>query len=151
MGSIWFNRTVWAISAAVTFYWLASQLVPLMVVPWVPHGWLSAFPSKHVGLAVWLELLHTLALLVAAIPVAFALRMVLGKSSLGVAMAAALITTTWDVASYWWTLPIMPAVRDTVVQVVTVIDDCELLVILPLLVWALLRVVPNLRWSGHAA
>lgn len=83
MSSIWWGRTAWAVRAASAFYWLPSELVPRMVVPSVPPGWLSAFPSKRAGLAA--------------------------------------------------------------------IDDCELLVILPATAWVLHRVLPNLRWSGHAA
>ena len=124
--------------------------MPRILAVGAPPSWLlSAFPSRRLGWVLWLELLHSLALVAAGFPVALIIRLIVDRRALGVASAAAILAMTWGLASSWWILRNTPVFRDTVVEVVTLIDYCEFLLMLPLLTWALRHVLlPNYRWSG---
>jgi hypothetical protein len=61
-----------AVLLSVAYYYLLVYIVGWMSAQRLPGWWLGAFPSRDVGLTIWLVAEHSVAVLSAALPVSVA-------------------------------------------------------------------------------
>lgn len=68
-----------AVFLSVAYCYLLIYIIGWTSAQRIPAWWLGVFPSRHVGLTIWLIAEHTLAVLSAALPVGVAAVLFLGR------------------------------------------------------------------------
>lgn len=123
-----------AVLAAVYFY-LLVYLIGWMSVRQRPGWWLGAFPTRYVAAITWLIVLHTAAVLCAAIPVAVAAVVLARQKAVQLGLAAAALATA---------VAIIPSLSSTIWPVIWnshpvffVTDQIKLVVTVPFIAWVL--------------
>jgi hypothetical protein len=150
-------RIRFALTAAVlaaAYYYLLVYLIGWMSVHQRPGWWLGVFPTRHIAAVTWLVVLHTAAVLSAALPVAVAAVVLSRQQAVQLALvAAALATAAAIIPSLSPTLwPIMWNSH----PVFFVTDPIKLIVAVPFIAWVLRRASSNnwferLRVASSAA
>lgn len=137
-------RLVLSIMAlAVAYYYLLIYLVGwTSAQPW-PGWWFALFPSRRIVVISWMVILHTIAVLSAASPVAVASLLIDRTRALWVGAIAGAIATAASV---------LPSLAPTIwpliwngYPVLFVADQIKLVAAIPLLVWVIGKLSPNHR------
>ncbi len=110
-----------------------------------PSQWGGLFPTHVSAVLTWLQLTHTMAILVVSIPFAFFISHFYGRRAAWVALGI-------TVASFaMLSLPALVRFFATLsprAQIITAFDNLKLLVVFPVLVLLMHRLPSNNRWRG---
>jgi len=82
-------------SLGVCYYWMVIHAVPEIFIFGHPGIWLQKVHGVPHGMTIWLELLHTIAISIAAAPLAFCSIAASKHSAVLTAWVAAAIALTW--------------------------------------------------------
>jgi hypothetical protein len=82
-----------AVLLSVVYYYLLIYIVGWMSAQPLPGWWLGAFPSRYVGLRIWIVAEHTAAVLSAAVPVGVAAVLSFRQNAVQLGLIAASIAT----------------------------------------------------------
>ena len=124
------------VALALVLAWIYMLAVPTVIghaaaVP-IPSWWNPLFPSLRSGILTWLVIVHTFAVLVASLPVAFVIERIYGRAGVWVALALTVViyasTRAWIPFAEFGPSPMR-------LKVATLFDAIKLLGFLPALVW----------------
>lgn len=132
-----------AVVLAAVYYYLLVFLVGWTSMHERPGWWVGVFPTRHLAVITWLVALHTVAVLLAALPVAVAtvliargeavlLGFTVAVSATVVAVAPSLSSTIWPLI--WASHPIF-----------FLTDQIKLIVAVPAVAWVLRAASSNNR------
>jgi hypothetical protein len=141
-------RIRFALAAAVlaaTYFYLLVYLVGWMSVHQRPGWWLGAFPARYVAAITWLVVLHTAAVLCAALPVAVAAVVLAPPKAVQLGLVAAVLATA---------AAILPSLSSTIWPIIWnshpvffVTDQIKLVVAVPFIAWVLRSASSNNRFK----
>jgi hypothetical protein len=141
-------RIRFALAAAVlaaTYFYLLVYLVGWMSVHQRPGWWLGAFPTRYVAAITWLVVLHTAAVLCAALPVAVAAVVLARPKAVQLGLVAAVLATA---------AAILPSLSSTIWLIIWnshpvffVTDQIKLVVAVPFIAWVLRSASSNNRFK----
>ena len=141
-----FIAVVGGLALVAAYLWLVVELNGWSALFLRPGLWLSkTFGVPH-GMLIWMVVLNTIAVALAAAPVAIAARVIFGRWAWIAALAVGSAVGTFSLAeslrvvSWSQLFSIYPTVQ--------VLDNIKLVVIPVLLVLAIQRKPSNTRWSG---
>jgi hypothetical protein len=142
-------RTLYLFGLTLALFYLTAWSVAYVAAVPPPPLWLAGFPSRAIGLVVWMQIAHTCALAIAALPVAAILRGIYGAAAVRTALLVSCVVAAWSVAELIWVVwRVSGIVPDRLILIITVVDYLKLIATLPLLTWALRRMPSNFSWSG---
>ena len=134
-----------ALALAVGYFYLLIYLIGWMTAHHWPSWWFEVFPSRHVGAVTWLVILHTSAVLLAALPIGIAAVIVARKEAVLLGLIAASLATVAAVAPL-----LAPSIWPIVWSghpVFFVTDQIKLVVAVPFVAWVLRRAFSNNRFE----
>jgi len=138
-----------AAGLAVAYFYSLVYLVGWMSVHQRPGWWVGAFPTRYVAAVTWLVVLHTAAVLCAALPVAVAAVVLARKKAVQLGLVAAILATA---------AAIIPSLGSTIWPLIWnshpvffVTDQIKLVVAVPFIAWALRSVSSNNRFERSRA
>jgi hypothetical protein len=141
-------RIRFALTAAVlaaAYFYLLVYLVGWMSVRQRPGWWLGAFPTRYAGAITWLVVLHTAAVLCAALPVAVAAVVLARQKAVQLGLVAAVLATA---------AAIIPSLSSTIWPIIWkshpvffVTDQIKLVVAVPFIAWVLRSASSNNRFE----
>jgi hypothetical protein len=142
------SRIRFALTAAIlaaAYFYLLGYLVGWMSVHQRPGWWLGAFPSRYIAAITWLVVLHTAAVLSAALPVALAAVVLARQKAVQLGLAAAALATA---------AAIIPSLSSTIWPIIWnshpvffVTDQIKLIVAVPFIAWVLRSASSNHRFE----
>jgi hypothetical protein len=132
-----------AIILSAAYYYLLIYLLGWLNSHEKPTWWVGLFPSRLSGALAWLIALHTAAVFLAALPVAFAAVVFIRPKAILLALITAVLVSSVDVtlvlnSAFWsiiWNSHPMLFVTDHV----------KIAAAVPLIAWALRAAIPNKR------
>jgi hypothetical protein len=134
-----------ALVLAAGYSYLLIYLIGWMATHHWPSWWFDVFPSRHVGAITWLVVLHTAAVLLAALPIGIAAVMITRKKAVLLGFIAASLATVVAVAP-----SLAPTIWPTVWSshpVFFVTDQIKLVVAVPFIAWVLRRACSSNRFD----
>jgi hypothetical protein len=137
-----------AVVLAAVYYHLLVFLVGWTSVHVLPPWWLGLFPTRHVAVTAWLVTLHTVAVLLAAFPVAIAAVVVARREAVRLGFAVAVLATVVAVAPSF-SYAIWPLIWDSH-PVFFITDQIKLIVAVPAVAWVLRAASSNNRFERFA-
>ncbi len=145
-------RIRFALTAAVlaaAYFYLLVYLVGWMSVHQRPGWWLGAFPTRYVAAITWLIVLHTAAVLCAALPVAVAAVVLARQKAVQLGLVAAVLATA---------AAIIPSLSSTIWPIIWnshpvlfVTDQIKIVVAVPFIDWVLRSASSNNRLERSRA
>jgi hypothetical protein len=132
-----------AVLLSVVYYYLLIYIVGWMSAQRLPGWWLGAFPSRHVGLTIWLIAEHSVAVLSAAVPVGVAAVLLFRQSAVQLGLIAGSIATAASVVPSL-TPTIWPLIWSNH-PVFFVTDQIKLIAAVPFVAWVLRGASSNNR------
>jgi hypothetical protein len=138
-----------ALVLAAGYSYLLIYLIGWMATHHWPSWWFDVFPSRHVGAVTWLVILHTTAVLLAALPIGIAAVMIARKKAVLLGLIAASLATVVAVAP-----SLAPTIWPTVWSshpIFFVTDQIKLVVAVPFVAWVLRRAFSNNRFERSRA
>ena len=135
---------------AVAYYWLTALTVSASVYFLTPGVWLKKSVGLRYGIPVWSVVLNTLAIALAAVPVAVFAKVVFGRRALPVALVAAVGVSGYLLLEMLWVRHSFRRIPPLTWSVVAMNSfDCIKIAVLPaLFVWIGRGWPPDFRWSG---
>lgn len=127
--------TLAAVVLAAVYYYLLVFLVGWTSVHERPVWWLGLFPTRYLGAIAWLVTLHTVAVLLAALPVAVATVIVARREAVLLGLAVAVLATVVAVAPSF-SSAIWPLIWDRH-PIFFITDQIKLIVAVPAVAWVL--------------
>jgi hypothetical protein len=134
-----------AVILGVMYYYLLVYLVGWMSTHERPGWWVGMFPTRRIGALGWLVLLHTAAVLLAALPVAVAAVIIEPTKAVLVALTAAVLATI---------VAVVPSLSSTIWPIIWnsnpilfVTDQAKLIVAVPFIAWVLRAASSNNRFE----
>jgi hypothetical protein len=134
-----------AVILGVMYYYLLVYLVGWMSTHERPGWWVGIFPTRRVGALGWLILLHTSAVLLAALPIAVAAVIIERTQAVLLALTAAVLATV---------VAVVPSLSSTIWPIIWnsnpilfVTDQAKLIVAVPLIAWILRAASSNNRFE----
>jgi hypothetical protein len=134
-----------AVILGVMYYYLLVYLVGWMSTHERPGWWVGMFPTRRIGALGWLVLLHTSAVLLAALPIAVAAVIIERTQAVLLALTAAVLATI---------VAVVPALSSTIWPIIWnsnpilfVTDQAKLIVAVPLIAWVLRAASSNNRFE----
>jgi len=125
---------------AVYYYLLIFLIGFTSAAPW-PSWWIGALPNRHVAALIWIVGLHTIGVVSAALPVAFATVLVLRKQAMLLGIAGGVIATV---------LAVLPSLTHDIWPLVWnnhpiffITDQVKLLVAVPAAIWIIRKLKPK--------
>jgi hypothetical protein len=141
-------RIRFALTAAVlaaAYFYLLVFLIGWMSVHQRPGWWLGVFPSRYIAAITWLVVLHTSAVLSAALPVALAAVVLARQKAVQLGLIAAALATA---------AAIIPSLSSTIWPIIWnshpvffVTDQIKLIVAVPFIAWVLRSASSNNRFE----
>jgi hypothetical protein len=129
----------------VVYYYLLVYLIGWMSTQQRLGWWIGKFPTRRIGALGWLILLHTSAVLLAALPIAIAAVLIERTRAVLLALTAAVLATVAAVA---------PSLSSTILPIIWnnspimfVTDQAKLIVAVPLIAWVLRVASSNNRFE----
>jgi hypothetical protein len=145
-------RIRFALTAAVlaaSYFYLLVYLVGWMSVHQRPGWWLGIFPTRYVAAVTWLVVLHTGAVLCAALPVALAAVVLARQKAVQLGLVAAVLATA---------AATIPSLSSTIWPIIWnshpvffVTDQIKLVVAVPFIAWVLRGASSNNRFERSRA
>ena len=133
-----------AAALAAAYFYLLVYLVGWISVHQRPGWWLGAFPTRYEAVITWLVVLHTAAVLWAALPVAVAAVVLARKKAVQLGLVAAVLATA---------AAIIPSLSSTIWPIICnshpvffVTDHIKLIVAVPFIAWVLRSASSNNRF-----
>jgi hypothetical protein len=134
-----------AVILGIMYYYLLVYLVGWMSTHERPGWWVGMFPTRRIGALGWLVLLHTGAVLLAALPVAVAAVIIVRTKAVLLALTAAVIATV---------AAVVPELSPTIWPIIWnsnpilfVTDQAKLIVAVPFIAWVLRAASSNNRFE----
>src|SRR5450631_568473 len=134
-----------AVILGVVYYYLLVYLVGWMSTHARPGWWIGMFPTRRIGALGWLILLHTAAVLLAALPVAVAAVIIVRTKTVLLALTAAVLATV---------AAVVPSLSSTIWPIIWnsdpilfVTDQAKLIVAVPFIAWVLRAASSNNRFQ----
>ena len=125
---------------AMYYYLLIFLIGFTSATPW-PSWWIGALPNRHVAALIWIIGTHTMGVLFAAFPIAFATMRVLRKQAMLLGIIVGVIATIFA---------IFPSLRQDIWPLVWnnhpiffVTDQIELLVAVPIAISIMRKLAPK--------
>jgi hypothetical protein len=141
-------RIRFALAAAIlgaVYYYLLVYLVGWMSTHERPGWWIGIFPTRRIDALGWLVLLHTSAVLLAALPIAVAAVIIERTHAVLLALTAAILATV---------AAVVPSLSSTIWPIIWnsnpilfVTDQAKLIVAVPLIAWVLRAASSNNRFE----
>jgi hypothetical protein len=136
------------------YYWIVIHAVPEIFIFARSGLWLQKVNGVPHGMTIWLELLHTIAIAIAAGPVAFCATVALKENAVLAASVAAAIGLTLGLVPSLGIMLSLP--RPPTYEVAVLVFDHIKVLVFPALLVLLIRRLwssgsPNMRSSGRAA
>jgi hypothetical protein len=134
-----------AAGLAAAYFCLLVYLVGWMSVHQRPGWWVGTFSTRYVDAITWLVVIHTAAVLCAALPVAAAAVVLAREKAAQLGLVSAILATT---------AAIVPSLSSTIWPLIWnshpvffVTDQVKLVVAVPLIAWALRSASSNNRFK----
>lgn len=125
---------------AVYYYLLIFLIGLTSVTPW-PSWWIGLLPNRHVAARIWIIGWHTIGVLSAAIPIAFAAMLVLRKQAMLLGIIVGVIATI---------LAVLPSLTHDIWPLIWnnhpiffITDQIQLLVAVPAAIWIIRKLMPK--------
>ena len=141
--------TLAAVVFGVVYYYLLVYSVGWMSTHERPGWWIGMFPTRRLGALGWLVLLHTSAVLLAALPIAVAAVIIERTRAVLLALIAAVLATV---------VAVVPSLSSTIWPIIWnsnpilfVTDQAKLIVAVPLIAWVLRAASSNNRFERSRA
>lgn len=134
-----------AVILAAVYYYLLVYLVGLMSTSQRPEWWLGVFSSRRVAALSWLVVLHTSAVLSAAVPIAVTAVFIARAEAILLGFVAAVLATAVAVAPSF-SSTIWPVIWSSH-PIFFVTDQVKLIVAVPFIAWVLRAASSNKRFE----
>jgi hypothetical protein len=134
----------------VAYYWLTFVTVGASVYFLAPGPWLKHSVGIRYGIPIWSLLLNTLAIALAAVPVAVLAKVAFGRRAVLVALAAAIGVSAYSLVEMlrgMHSAPTMPPLPWHLIAVIS-FDNIMLTLLPALVLWLAGRWLPKFRLSG---
>jgi hypothetical protein len=135
--------TLAAVVLAAVYYYLLVFLVGWTSVHERPGWWLGVFPTRHLAVITWLITLHSVAVLLAALPVAVATVLIARREAVLLGLTVAVLATVVAVAPSL-SSTIWPLIWDSH-PIFFITDQIKLIVAVPAVAWVLRAASSNNR------
>jgi hypothetical protein len=137
--------TLAAVVLAAVYYYLLVFLVGWTSVHERPGWWLGVFPTRHLAVIAWLVILHTVAVLMAALPVAVATVVIARREAVLLGLTVAVLATVVAVAPSF-SSAIWPLIWGSH-PIFFITDQIKLIVAVPAIAWVLRAASSNNRFE----
>jgi hypothetical protein len=141
--------TLAAVVLAAVYYYLLVFLVGWTSVHERPGWWLGVFPTRHLAVIAWLVILHTAAVLMAALPVAVATVVIARREAVLLGLTVAVLATVVAVAPSF-SSAIWPLIWGSH-PIFFITDQIKLIVAVPAIAWVLRAASSNNRFERSRA
>jgi len=115
-----------------------------------PAWWIEIFPSRHLAAVMWLVLLHTIAVVFTATPIAIAVVAIARKRPVLVGVIVGVVATAIAVSPYFERPDHWRLVWDSQ-PIFFVTDQIKLIVAVPLVAWIILKWISRRAFSTTAS
>jgi hypothetical protein len=134
-----------AVVLAAVYYYSLVFLVGWTSVDERPAWWLGVFPTRHFAVVAWLVVLHTAAVLLAALPVAVATVVIARREAVLLGLTVAVLATV---------VAVLPSLSSTIWPLIWnshpvffITDQIKLIVAVPAIAWILRAASSNNRFE----